>query len=68
MAQGSGAAGASLRGEAHRAAIRSVLDAFGQDSSPFVFIGGYTLGLYARPIGAPLCATKDVDCISTLTP
>jgi hypothetical protein len=67
MAQGSGAAGESLRGEAHPAAIRSV-GAFGQDSSPFVFIGGYTLGLYARPIGAPLCATKDVDCISTLTP
>jgi hypothetical protein len=58
----------SLRGEAHRAAIRSVLDAFGPDSSPFVFIGGCALGLYARPMGAPLRATKDVDCISTLTP
>ena len=58
----------SLRGEAHRAAIRSVLNAFGPDSSPFVFVGGCTLGLYARPVGAPLRATKDVDCISTLTP
>jgi predicted nucleotidyltransferase len=58
----------SLRGEAHRAAIRSVLDAFGQDSLPFVFVGGCTLGLYARSTGAPLRATKDVDCISTLSP
>jgi len=58
----------SLRGEAQRAAIRSVLDAFGPDSSPFVFVGGCILGLYARPMGAPLRATKDVDCISTLTP
>jgi hypothetical protein len=33
-----------------------------------VFIGGCTLGLYARPDGAPLRATKDVDCISTLVP
>jgi hypothetical protein len=57
-----------LRGEAHRAAIRSVLDAFGEDAVAFVFVGGCTLGLYARPAGAPLRATKDVDCISTLSP
>jgi len=58
----------SLRGEAHRAAIRAVLDAFGADAAPFVFVGGCTLGLYARRTGAPLRATKDVDCISTLSP
>ena len=58
----------ALRGEAHRAAIRAVLDAFGADARHFVFIGGCTLGLYARPDGAPLRATKDVDCISTLVP
>lgn len=57
-----------LRGEAQRAAIRLVLEAFGDDTAAFVFIGGCTLGLYARPSGAPLRATKDVDCISTLTP
>jgi hypothetical protein len=45
-----------------------VLDAFGADARHFVFIGGCTLGLYARPNGAPLRATKDVDCISTLVP
>jgi predicted nucleotidyltransferase len=58
----------SLRGEAQRAAIRCVLDAFGDDVREFVFVGGCTLGLYARPTGAPLRATKDVDCISTLVP
>jgi hypothetical protein len=58
----------SLRGEAHRAAIRCVLDAFGEDVREFVFVDGCTLGLYVRPMGAPLRATKDVDCISTLVP
>lgn len=57
-----------LRGEAHRAAIRAVLDAFGEDANAFVFVGASALGLYARPTGAPLRATKDVDCISTLSP
>jgi hypothetical protein len=56
----------SLRGEAQRAAIRSVLDTFGEDAQWFVFIGGCTLGLYARATGAPLRITNDVDCISTL--
>jgi hypothetical protein len=60
----------ALRGEEHRAAIRAVLSVFGADAAHFVFIGGCTLGLYAtaRPNGAPLRATKDVDCISTQTP
>ena len=58
----------ALRGEAHRAAILAVLDVFGEDARHFVFIGGCTLGLYARPEGAPLRATNDVDCISTLIP
>lgn len=57
-----------MRGEAHRAAIRAVLDAFGEDAKRFVFVGASTLGLYARPAGAALRATKDVDCISTLAP
>lgn len=61
---------ALLRGEAHRAAIRAVLSVFGDDAAHFVFVGGCTLGLYAtaRPDGAPLRATKDVDCISTRQP
>ncbi len=58
----------SLRGEAQRAAIRAVLDTFGEDASPFVFIGGCTLGLFARTTGAPLRVTNDVDCISRLSP
>jgi hypothetical protein len=28
-----------MRGDAHRAAIRVVLDAFGEDASAFVFVG-----------------------------
>jgi hypothetical protein len=57
-----------LRGEEQRAAIRAVVDTFGEDARVFVFIGGCTLGLYARSAGAPLRVTKDVDCISTLSP
>jgi hypothetical protein len=57
-----------VRGEQHRVAIRTVLDAFGADAQHLVFVGGCVLGLYARPEGAPLRATKDVDCISTRTP
>jgi predicted nucleotidyltransferase len=57
-----------MRGDQHRAAIRAVLEAFGDDARHFVFIGGCALGLYARSEGAPLRATKDVDCISTLSP
>jgi hypothetical protein len=50
--------------------MRAVLKVFGADASHLVFVGGCTLGLYAlaRPEGAPLRATKDVDCISTRTP
>lgn len=58
----------SLRGEAHRAAVRAVLDAFGDDARALVVVGGCALGLYARATGAPLRTTKDVDCISTVTP
>jgi predicted nucleotidyltransferase len=60
----------ALRGEEHRAAIRAVLSVFGEDAAHFVFVGGCTLGLYAtsRSLGAPLRATKDVDCISTRQP
>lgn len=58
----------SLRGEAHRSAIRAVLAVFGDDAAHFVFVGGCALGLYARPAGPALRVTKDVDCISTLSP
>lgn len=57
-----------MRGVEHRAAIAAVLDAFGDEARHFVFVGGCVLGLYARPSGAPLRATKDVDCISTVSP
>jgi hypothetical protein len=57
-----------VRGARHRDAIRAVLDAFGEESKHFVFVGGCVLGLYARPQGAPLRVTNDVDCISTRTP
>jgi len=57
-----------VRGAHHREAIRAVLDAFGEESKHFVFVGGCVLGLYARPEGAPLRVSNDVDCISTRTP
>jgi len=47
-----------VRGDDPRAAIRAVLDVFGDDAKHFVFIGGCVLGLYARANGAPLRATK----------
>jgi predicted nucleotidyltransferase len=56
------------RGDEHRAAIRAVLDAFGRDAENFVFLGGTALALYARPAGAPLRRTMDVDCISRVSP
>jgi predicted nucleotidyltransferase len=58
----------SVRGEAHRAAIRVVVRTFGAGAGHFVFVGGCVLGLYARPVGAALRVTKDVDCISTVLP
>ena len=60
----------ALRGEKQRAAIRAVLKVFGEDAASLVVVGGCTLGLYAiaRPSGAPLRVTKDVDCISTQVP
>jgi hypothetical protein len=33
-----------------------------------VFLGGCVPAFYARPTGAPIRATKDVDCMSTMTP
>ncbi len=57
-----------MRGDAHRAAIRVVLDAFGENADEFVVVGGCALGLYARSEGSPLRVTKDVDCISRVTP
>jgi hypothetical protein len=48
--------------------MRAVLDAFGDEARHFVFVGGCVLGLYARPEGAPLRVTTDVDCISTRSP
>lgn len=58
----------SLRGEAHRRAIRTVLTVFGEDAAHLVFVGGCVIGLYARPTGPALRVTKDVDCISLLSP
>ena len=57
-----------MRGEALREAIRVVVDTFGSDAQHFVFLGSCVLGLYARPVGAPFRATKDVDCISDRKP
>jgi hypothetical protein len=45
-----------------------VVQAFGDDAKHFVFLGGCALALYARKEGSPLRVTKDVDCISQLTP
>jgi predicted nucleotidyltransferase len=58
----------SVRGDALRGAIRAVVDVFGTESDAFVFVGACVLGLYARPEGPALRATKDVDCLSTVTP
>jgi predicted nucleotidyltransferase len=57
-----------MRGQALRDAIRAVINTFGAESDAFVFVGACVLGLYARPEGPPLRATKDVDCISTVIP
>jgi predicted nucleotidyltransferase len=57
-----------VRGDAHRRAIEIVATAFGDDAKSLVFVGACVLGLYARPTGAPLRATTDVDCISTVQP
>jgi hypothetical protein len=57
-----------VRGQERRAAIREVLDVFGEGATHFVLVGGCALGLYARAEGAPLRITKDVDFVSRLTP
>jgi predicted nucleotidyltransferase len=58
----------SVRGDALRSAIRAVVEVFGAESDAFVFVGACVLGLYARREGPALRATKDVDCLSTVTP
>ena len=57
-----------VRGQKHRADIRAVLVVFGDEAKHFVFLGGCVLALYARPDGAPLRTTADVDCLSKVKP
>jgi predicted nucleotidyltransferase len=57
-----------LRGDAHLASVAAVLDVFGAESEHLVFLGGCIPAFYARPVGAPIRPTKDVDCISTMEP
>jgi hypothetical protein len=45
-----------------------VLIVFGDEARHFVFLGGCVLALYARPDGAPLRTTADVDCLSRVKP
>lgn len=58
----------ALRGEHYRDAIRAVLQAFGSDSSDFVFLGSCVLSLYMRPQGGPFRPTIDADVVSTVRP
>jgi predicted nucleotidyltransferase len=58
----------ALRGHEFRRAIEIVIDTFGSAAEHFVFLGSCVLGLYARENGAPLRATKDVDCVSQRSP
>lgn len=46
----------------------AVVEAFGDHADQLVFVGAAVLSLYVRPSGAPVRATKDVDCIWTLSP
>ncbi len=57
-----------MRGETHLASVAAVLDVFGAASEHLVFLGGCVPAFYARPIGAPIRPTKDVDCMSTMSP
>jgi predicted nucleotidyltransferase len=57
-----------LRGEAHLASIAAVLDVLHEAQEQLVFLGGCVPAFYARATGAPIRATKDVDCMSTMSP
>jgi hypothetical protein len=56
------------RGQVHLASVAAVLDVFGPAGDHLVFLGGCVPAFYARPTGAPLRPTKDVDCMSTMSP
>jgi predicted nucleotidyltransferase len=57
-----------LRGDAHLASVAAVLDLFAPASEYLVVLGGCVPAFYARPVGAPIRPTKDVDCMSTMSP
>jgi hypothetical protein len=57
-----------MRGAEGRRAIGIIVDTFGKEAQHFVFIGGGVLCLYARPTGAPIRLSDDVDCVSTKEP
>jgi hypothetical protein len=57
-----------LRGETHLASVAAVLDVLDEVSDKLVFLGGCVPAFYARPTGAPIRPTKDVDCMSTMSP
>jgi hypothetical protein len=52
----------------HLSSVAAVLDVFGPSSKHLVFLGGCVPAFYARPAGAPIRETKDVDCMSTMLP
>ena len=56
------------RGESHLASVAAVLDLLPEAREQLVFLGGCVPAFYARPTGAPIRATKDVDCMSTMSP
>ena len=58
----------SVRGDAQRAMIGAVVDAFGDRADDLVFIGGCVLSLYRGPSKAALRPTTDVDCLSGTQP
>lgn len=57
-----------MRGAAHLSSVAAVLDVFGPESKHLVFLGGCVPAFYSRPAGAPIRATNDVDCMSTMSP
>ena len=57
-----------MRGEPHLASVAAVLDVLHEASEQLVFLGGCVPAFYARPTGAPIRPTKDVDCMSTMSP
>ena len=56
------------RGESHLASVAAVLDLLPEAREQLVFLGGCVPAFYARPTGAPIRATKDVDFMSTMSP